>query len=225
MINGGGVNDLEILNFHGSDVRVVLMDGEPWWVLRDVCAVLDIKNPSDAVTRLDADGVGQTEVIDSLGRKQQATIVSEPALYELVIRSDKPKAVDFRRWVTHKVKDLRKTGVATVRDMSPAEILVAQAQRLLENERRLAATEARATVHEARIEALEGNFGRVTALAYAKLNSLPDSVEYLNRLGRLAGQVARAEGVPAEKAHSTIFGTVNTWPVEIWDEAVRRLDE
>ena len=225
------VNEIEILKFEDYEVRTVTIDGEPWWVLRDVCQVLGLSNASMVANRLNPRGVSQAYT-PTAGGTQQVTVVSELALYELVLRSDKPRARAFSEWVTEKIKELRQTGVATVRPMSTIETLHIITRQMVEQERRLAAQEAKAAEQlaltqgqQARIEALEGNYGRYTALAYAKLNGLPDSMDYLNRLGRLAGQIARSEGVPAEKAHSTIFGTVNTWPVEIWDEALRVLPD
>ncbi|QOP65009.1 anti-repressor Ant [Mycobacterium phage Firehouse51] len=93
-------------------VRVVVIDGDPWFVLADLCKVLGMARGASQITdRLD-DGVRQTYPIsDSLGRTQQATIVSESGMYEVVIRSDKPEAVKFRRWITGEVLPaIRKTG-------------------------------------------------------------------------------------------------------------------
>ncbi len=105
------MKDLNIFTYSGQEVRTVLIDGEPWFVGKDVCAVLGIANARDALGRLDADGVGSTDVIDSMGRTQQATTVSEPGLYELVFQSRRPEAKDFRRWVTSEVlPSIRKTG-------------------------------------------------------------------------------------------------------------------
>lgn len=97
--------------YESQTVRVIEIDGEPWFVLTDLCKVLDLHNITDVKGRLD-DGVGQTyPIIDSLGRIQQATIVSEPGMYEVVIRSDKAEAVAFRRWITSEVlPSIRKTG-------------------------------------------------------------------------------------------------------------------
>lgn len=97
--------------YDGQPVRVVNIDGEPWFVLADLCRVLGIKNVKDTRNRL-SDGVDQTYPIqDSMGRTQLATIVSEPGMYEVVIRSDRPEAVEFRRWVTADVlPTIRKTG-------------------------------------------------------------------------------------------------------------------
>ena len=84
-------------------VRVVEIDGEPWFVLADLARVLDIADVSRLNSRLE-DGVRLTHPItDSLGRTQQATVVSEAGMYEVVIRSDKPEAAAFRRWITSEV--------------------------------------------------------------------------------------------------------------------------
>jgi anti-repressor protein len=97
--------------YAGHDVRTVDMDGEPWFVLTDLCAVLGLRNATMISQRIDADGLSQAEVIDAMGRKQTATIVNESGMYEVVIRSDKPEAVKFRRWLTGEVLPvLRRTG-------------------------------------------------------------------------------------------------------------------
>ena len=95
----------------GEQLRTVVIDGEPWFVAMDVCRALDIANSRDAVSRLDLDDVGTTDVIDSMGRTQTARTVSESGLYELIFQSRKPEARAFRRWVTHDVlPEIRMTG-------------------------------------------------------------------------------------------------------------------
>lgn len=97
-------------NYGETQVRVVTIDGEPWFVLADLCKVLEIRNGRDVAARLadDQKGVGQ---IDTPGGRQKMTIVSESGMYEVVIRSDKPEAVTFRRWITSEVlPQIRKTG-------------------------------------------------------------------------------------------------------------------
>ncbi|MFB9485496.1 Bro-N domain-containing protein, partial [Streptomyces filamentosus] len=101
---------VERFSFEGSEVRTVIRDGEPWWVARDVCAVLAIRNVADAVASLDDDerGVATT---DTLGGVQQVVTINEPGLYSLILRSRKPQAKTFKRWVTHEVLPaIRKTG-------------------------------------------------------------------------------------------------------------------
>ena len=104
-------NELQVFNSSEfGNVRVVQVDGEPWFVAADVCRALEISNSRDAVARLDDDekGVGST---DTLGGKQGMQIINEPGLYTLVLGSRKPEAKTFKRWVTHEVLPaIRKTG-------------------------------------------------------------------------------------------------------------------
>lgn len=102
--------DLTIHLFGESIVRNVIKDGEPWFVTKDICAVLNIANHNDAVTSLDDDekGVG---IADTLGGPQQIGIVNESGLYALIFKSRKPEARAFRKWVTSEVlPQIRKRG-------------------------------------------------------------------------------------------------------------------
>ena len=80
-------------------VRTLNLNGEPWFVAADVCSVLDLSNPTIAVSRLDEDERAKF----NLGRQGDATIVNEPGLYTLVLGSRKPEAKAFKRWITHEV--------------------------------------------------------------------------------------------------------------------------
>lgn len=88
-------------------VRTLNLNGEPWFVAVDVCSVLDLSNPTIAVSRLDEDERAKF----NLGRQGDATIVNEPGLYTLVLGSRKPEAKAFKRWITHEViPSIRKHG-------------------------------------------------------------------------------------------------------------------
>lgn len=107
-------------------VRVVMQDEDPWFVAKDVCGCLEIGNSRDAVASLDDDekGVG---IIDTPGGKQEMSIVSEPGLYSLILRSRKPEAKAFKRWVTHDIlPSIRRSGgyVMAKPDDTPEAILV-----------------------------------------------------------------------------------------------------
>lgn len=94
----------------GQEIRVVHVGGEPWWVAVDVCTVLGIGNSRQALTRLDDDEKGVTTA-DTLGGTQELATVNEPGLYSLMLRSRKPQARTFKRWITHEVIPMiRKTG-------------------------------------------------------------------------------------------------------------------
>lgn len=98
------MSNITIFNHLGNNIRVMTdKQGEPWFVLKDICDALDLKNISDVASRLDEDEVGTTEVIDNLGRTQKTNIVTEAGLYEVIFMSRKPEAKAFRRWVTSEV--------------------------------------------------------------------------------------------------------------------------
>ena len=104
-------NDIQIFNYNNHEVRTVQKDGEPWFVLKDVCAILDISNHKMTAQRLDVDEVSQTYLIDSIGRKQEMTVINESGLYNVILRSDKPESKPFRKWVTSEVlPSIRKHG-------------------------------------------------------------------------------------------------------------------
>jgi anti-repressor protein len=103
--------DLQTFFYDGVKVRTVQINGETWWVLKDVCAALGLTTSARVAERLEIDEVSQTHFIDSLGRKQETLIVNESGLYKVILRSDKPNAKPFTRWVTHEVlPQIRKHG-------------------------------------------------------------------------------------------------------------------
>lgn len=97
------MSNIRIFNYNSVEVRTIQNDGEPWFVLRDVCNVLGLGTPARVAERLDPDEVSQTHITDSLGRQQETTIINESGLYNVILRSDKPEAKPFRKWVTSEV--------------------------------------------------------------------------------------------------------------------------
>ena len=104
--------NMTVFKFEDSTpIRSLIKDGEPWFVAKDVCDVLGIQQPVRAVENLDSDEVSKTHITDSLNRQQETYIINESGLYALVIRSNKPNARKFRKWVTSEVlPSIRKTG-------------------------------------------------------------------------------------------------------------------
>jgi prophage antirepressor-like protein len=110
------MNELQVFNFEGAEVRTVMKDGEAWWVLKDVCDVLDIANNRDAASRLDGDEKADVGITDtsSNGVTQNRTVlaINESGLYSMILLSRKPEAKAFKRWITHEVlPSIRKHGV------------------------------------------------------------------------------------------------------------------
>lgn len=115
--------NIQVFEYQNSRVRTVDMDGEAWFVLKDVCAVLGISNNRMAADRLDDDEKG-VSLIDTLGGKQEMVIVNESGLYHVILRSDKPEAAPFRRWVTNDVLPaIRKTGSYNAPQLTRSQLL------------------------------------------------------------------------------------------------------
>ena len=107
-------NTISIFKFADHDVRITIIDGEPWFVAKDVCEALAIKNNRDAMSQLEDDEKG-VAITDTPGGKQELTTVNEPGLYSLILRSRKPEAKVFKHWITHRVlPSIRKTGAYAV---------------------------------------------------------------------------------------------------------------
>jgi len=104
------MNELKIFTYENNEVRTVELNGETWWVLKDVCIVLGIGNTTDAANRLDDDEKSTFDSIESLRR--DTVYINESGLYNVILRSDKPEAKRFKRWITHEVlPSIRKHGI------------------------------------------------------------------------------------------------------------------
>ncbi len=96
------MNELMNLDFQGHTVRSIKRDDQVWWVLSDVCKVLNLSSPHKVADRLDDDEKDRN-LIPTQGGAQKMTIVNEVGLYSVILKSDKPEAKVFKRWVTHEV--------------------------------------------------------------------------------------------------------------------------
>lgn len=133
-------------------VRAVTLEGEPWFVAADVCRALGLGNSSKAVMPLDDDEKGITNS-NTLGGEQKMVIVSEPGLYSLIVRSRKPEAKAFKRWITHEViPSIRKTGgyIAGQETMDDDQLL---ANALLVAQRKIAERNKQLEAANAKIQA------------------------------------------------------------------------
>ena len=161
------MNDILVFRYKSSEVRTVELNGEPWFVLKDVCAVLGISHITDTAKRMDEDEVGQTEVTDSMGRKQSTYVINESGLYNVILRSDKPEAKPFRKWVTSEVlPSIRKTGSYTMPKLSKEmQALFLLDDRTQKQEARLTALENTMTVDYGQQQTLKKAVGRVVVEA------------------------------------------------------------
>ena len=146
-------NELTVWNYGDNDVRILMIDDEPWLVLADVCRVLELSTPARVAERLDDDEKGMSQ-IHTLGGTQNMTIISESGFYSVVLRSDKPQAKPFRKWVTSVVlPSIRKNGFYAG-DMNFSREL----QVLIQHERMMAQHQKQLDEVQNKIETIQDTF-------------------------------------------------------------------
>lgn len=146
--------ELQVFQNAGFNIRGGLIDGEPFFVAKDICFALEITNVSAAVSRLDDDEKGIIKS-DTLGGVQDLLSINESGMYSLILRSNKPEAKRFKKWVTSEVlPSIRKTGQYQ-RPLTQAEQIQLIAQgyqdvddrlKILEQTKRLEAWQERALI-------------------------------------------------------------------------------
>lgn len=175
------MNDITIFNHLGNNIRATTDEhGEPLFVLKDICDALGLGNTSRVADRLDSDDLTLSKVIDNRGVQRETFLVSEAGLYEVIIRSDKPEAKDFRRWVTSEVlPSIRKHGMyatpAIIEDMLANPDIMINALMHLKEER-AARAKAEAEIEAQRPvaalgKAIETAKGDLTPSAFGKILS------------------------------------------------------
>lgn len=181
-------NEVQVWNYESSEVRTVQVNGEPWFVLADVCKVLELSTPARVAERLEKDEVSQTHTIDRMGREQKTTIINESGLYTVILRSDKPQAKPFRKWVTSEVlPSIRKHGSYSVQsqfaDLSP------QLQVLIQMETRQKQIEARQAEQATALAGLEQKIQNTCeVIALDKTAWRKDSEHLINKIARATGE-------------------------------------
>lgn len=199
-------NEIRKFDFRGASLRTLTDEaGEPWFVAKDVCDILEISNPSDALKRLDDDERSRF----NLGRQGETNIVNEAGLYVLVLGSRKPEAHEFKRWVTHEVlPQIRRTGgyIPTTDaddDMTILAKAVMIGQRTMEEQKqRIAAQQSRIDELQPKASAWDNFVDIPDAL------SVRDSAKLLSNLGRPVGQTELFEWLDR---HDWIFRENKHW--------------
>jgi len=139
------MNDVVPFYYSENEIRIITdSQGEPWFVAKDVCDVLGLDNITWALNGLDEDEL-TLEKLNSGGQTREMKLISESGLYTLIIRSNKPQAKAFRRWVTHEVLPaIRKTGGysaagfnSSCKERNQAAKRILLAHKVIENELRV----------------------------------------------------------------------------------------
>lgn len=117
------MTDIQIFNYQNNEVRTVELNSEPWFVLKDVCEVLGLTDTGRTAERLDPDELTRTTLVSG-GQNREMFVINESGLYNVILRSDKPEAKPFRKWVTSEVlPSIRKHGAYMTPETLQAAIL------------------------------------------------------------------------------------------------------
>ncbi|WP_304668684.1 BRO-N domain-containing protein [Neisseria polysaccharea] len=186
-------NSVQIFNFNQSNVRVQTVNHEPFFCLKDVAEILEIKDTKAKNFNLKADGVENFPLIDSMGRKQEATFINEPNLYRVIFRSRKAEAVKFQDWIFEEViPQIRKTGGYQITPKTTADDRTGlrQAVAALVGRKGIDYSSAYSMIHQRfNVEAIED----------IPADKLPEAVAYVHALTLhtgLTGEVLDREPLP-----------------------------
>lgn len=220
-------NSLIFKNENLGEVRVIFIDNEPLFCLSDICKALNLTNPTMVLNAIKSefdDDLSLTyPIIDNLGRKQNATFVTEPQLYFVLMRSDKSEAKEFRKWVNKEVlPTIRKTGSYSQKPLSQIEILQSSVAILAEQEKRVTLLENKTddlykeqlkTKHN--INRLLNNDNYMTLIAFMNLNNIKQKGYHLPSLGKKAKKLSQEQGAFMGAVIDPRYGRINTYNTEI----------
>lgn len=224
-------------NSEFGSVRVIVRNGEPWFVAKDVCTCLAV-DTSNLSKLLDEDEKGSYS-IRTPGGLQDMSVVNEPGLYSLILRSRKPDAKKFKRWVTHEVlPSIRKTGSYSMQPTLPdftnpataarawADEFDAKVKALAEVECQKAIIDDQAQTIEAQEIALGDNTNWKAVLGIPWLNTyfINKSVKVTSHIGKVLTAMSRAMGIEKRKAEDDRWGLVGVYHIDVIEEFRRRLD-
>lgn len=211
-----------------GSVRTVLLNNEVWFCAKDVCDILEIKNVTQAVQRLEED----ERSMFNIGRQGNTNFINESGLYTLILRSDKPEAKPFRKWITSEViPAIRKTGKYEEKPMTSAQYLLQQAQWMVEAENRMNNIENNVIGladsienNDKSIRRLENNQRRtvtsthLTVIAYANIKGIKPKSYHAPSIGKKATRMCRERNLMTGTTVDSRYGLINTYPIEVLDE-------
>ena len=222
-------NALQVFSYKEQQVRTVELDGEIWFVAKDVCDILELSNPTEALRSLDEDE--RMTLSNSEGHSgqrggaQSYNVINEPGMYKLIFKSRKAEAKEFTRWVTHEVlPSIRKNGIYTNQKRTKEEM----DRELREHERLMKDLNLRGAqilqsmidkelfpvTPETRTVFAHEVFKLVTGHSY--LGMLPESTEKwytateigdaIGLSANKVGRIAKANGLKAPEGESNEYG-------------------
>ena len=204
-----------------GSVRVIMQDNDPWFVAKDICDTVEL-SVRDSVRYLDDEEKSYVprEHI-GLPPGKNIIIINESGLYSLILRSRKPEAKKFKKWVTSEVlPSIRKTGSYSMQQLSPAEMLVEQAKMLVELEKK--ANKALETSQHVsnRLDQIETANDHFTVMGYSSLNKLHLPLQKAVAYGKKASIFCKENNIEMGVVPDPRFGRVNTYPLYVLQQIV-----
>ncbi|MCD8106750.1 MAG: phage antirepressor Ant [Oscillospiraceae bacterium] len=213
-------NGLQVFeNNRFGKVRVVMRGGEPWFVAKDVCDCLELGNVSQALDGLDDDEKQQleTNIINPDVGGRGTLIISEPGLYSLVLRSRKPEAKEFKRWVTHDVLPAirQNGGYMLMRPNETEEEFFARA--VLLAQQTLARMDAEKKTLSAKVENLEVELDESKLWWSIKRVAAATGENWREYNWKALKSASFSLGLPPRKIFDANFGAANVYHIDVFE--------
>lgn len=208
------MNELQIFNnSEFGEIRTVEIEGEPYFVGKDVAVILGYKDTADAIKRHVDDDDKLTRCFTDSGQNREMYIINESGLYSLVLSSKLPSAKRFKRWITSEViPSIRKTGSYN-KPMSQLELMQMSINQLVEQERQMKELSNRVDMIEAK--SITSPIDYYTIAGFASIRRQKIDITLANILGRKASKLSREYGYNIGKVSDPRYGTVNTYHADI----------
>lgn len=213
-----------------GQVRVLLEDGEPLFCLADICNILELR-VTDVKNRLEEEVVS-TYPLPTNGGIQQLTFVNEEGFYSVVLGSRKESVKPFKKWVTSEVlPSIRKTGSYSIKPLTHAELMLQQAQVIVELEKRQIVQEGKIQQLTEENEEIRKDFDYLksktnntpdfySVVGYCSLKGISINLEDAKQLGKEASKICKANGIKTGSLPDPRFGRIKTYPYRVLESVI-----
>lgn len=214
------MNELTVFNNEEfGEIRTVEINGEPWFVGKDIAQALGYSNTADAIQKHIDEEDKLTSQIAIAGQNRNVICINESGVYALVFGSKLESAKKFKHWITSEVlPQIRKTGSYGVAK-TPTEILVLMAQELDKQSKAVLEVKEDVKRLESKIMTVPNEY--YTVAGYANLKGKRIDVTRANQIGRYAANLSRKWGYEIGHVSDARYGTVNSYHMDILRDAFR----
>lgn len=216
-----------------DDLLAAQFDGREWAALKPMCDTLGISLPAQLrkLQRRSWAGIAQ-RATPSAGGVQQTTVIDAESIPMWLATIDenrvsedaRPKLVAYQREARQALNAYFNGRAVAVPAMNQLDVLRSALDQIEAAQRDAIEARAIAVKTEARLDAIEGKHDWFSAIAYARLNDLPTSSDYLRKLGGCAGRIGRSHNIEPTQVQHQLYGWVNSWPAWVWDLASEGFD-